>query len=94
MQTGTQDAPPVRMRTEAAAEYLSSSHGLGLEAKTLRNWRAQGRGPRCRYLGIHPLYDRDELDRWAREEALTDTNPISAGRRARRAQKLAEAAAA
>ena len=94
MQTDTPTTPPVRMRTEAAAQYLSASHGLGLEAKTLRNWRAQGRGPRCRYLGTIPLYDRAELDRWAQEEALTDTNPISVGRRTRRAQKLAEQAAA
>ena len=94
MQPDTPNTPAERLRNDDAANYLKNKHGLPIEGKTLRNWRAQGRGPRCRYLGTVPLYDRGELDRWAHEEALTDTNPISVGRRMRRAQKLAEQAAA
>lgn len=93
--TDTPTAFPVRMPTEQAAEYLAQVHGLPIDHKTLRNWRSQGtKGPRCRYLGTKPLYERQELDRWGTEEALTDTNPISVTRRARRAEKLGEQAGA
>ena len=75
------DWPP-RMRTDMAALYLSEVHGLPLEEKTLRNWRAAGRpGPVCRYLGSLPLYDRPELDRWATDDALSPVSPISRARR-------------
>jgi hypothetical protein len=75
-----------RMRTEAASRYLKDKHGLPVEEKTLRNWRASDRGPRCRYLGTLPLYDRTELDRWAEEDALQPECPT------RRTRRLARAA--
>lgn len=73
---------PPRMRTDHAARYLTEVHGLPLEEKTLRNWRASGRrGPACRYLGTLPLYDRTELDRWAESDALQAECPTRRTRR-------------
>jgi hypothetical protein len=73
---------PPRMRTEQAARYLTDEHGLPVEEKTLRNWRAGGRrGPTCRYLGTLPLYDRTELDRWAENDALQPESPTTRTRR-------------
>jgi hypothetical protein len=73
---------PQRMRTDEAAEYLREMHGLPLEGKTLRNWRASGRrGPTCKYLGALPLYERRELDRWSGEDALQDECPTARTRR-------------
>ncbi len=72
---------PPRMRSDKAASYLRDVHGLPVEDKTMRNWRAAGRGPTCRYLGIVPLYDRTELDRWADREALKEECPMRRNRR-------------
>ncbi len=80
--TAPPDDWPPRSRTELAAKYLDKVHGLPLKEKTLRNWRAIGRGPGCGYLGTLPLYDRGELDRWAHEDALQAHSPM---RRARQA---------
>jgi hypothetical protein len=82
---------PRRMPTKQAAQYLKDEHGLPLDPKTLRNWRATGRrGPVCRYLGTLPLYDRTELDRWAEEDALQPECPTARTRRiARAAQRAA-----
>jgi hypothetical protein len=78
---------PPRMRTDQAARYLTEEHGLPLEEKTLRNWRAADqRGPACRFLGTLPLYDRIELDRWAEHDALQAECPT---RRTRRIAKEA-----
>ena len=79
----TIDAFPPRMRTDQAAQYLTEVHGLPVQEKTLRNWRAGGRrGPRCRYLGTLPLYDRGELDSWVVEDALQPESPTRRTRRA------------
>jgi hypothetical protein len=75
---------PARMPTTRAALYLQEEAGLPVEPKTLRNWRALGRGPKCRYLGTLPIYERDELDRWA-QAALSDETPLSKPRRPRSA---------
>ncbi len=69
------------MNTDQASSYLKEWHGLPVEPKTMRNWRAAGRGPPCKYLGITPIYDRPVLDDWAENEALTEENPISRTRR-------------
>ena len=66
-----------RLTTDEASAYLKEKHGLPAEPKTLRNWRALGRGPSCKYLGTKPIYEPDELDRWAEEDALTDVCPTS-----------------
>jgi hypothetical protein len=75
---------PPRLRTDMAAAYLAKVHGLPVEEKTLRNWRAAGRGPVCRYLGALPLYDRTELDRWVEQDALKVESPMRRNRRAAR----------
>jgi hypothetical protein len=85
------DLWPDRMLTEQASEYLKEKHGLPAEPKTLRNWRALGRGPKCRYFGTLPIYDRPVLDRWAEEDALADENPVARTRRLRRAAREATA---
>jgi hypothetical protein len=86
------DAWPPRMRTDQAGRYLTESHGLPVQEKTLRNWRASGRrGPACRYLGTVPLYERTELDRWAEQDALQSECPT--GRTRRLARKAAQQAA-
>ena len=72
---------PTRMRCDAAAQYLKAQHGLPVLPKTLRNWRAAGRGPKCRYLGTLPIYDRIELDRWVEEDALKAECPSRRTRR-------------
>jgi hypothetical protein len=77
---------PRRMDTGEAARYLSLVHGIGVEKKTLENRRHSGRDSlRWRYFGQKPLADRSELDRYAEEDALTDTSPLS-----RRAKERAE----
>ena len=90
-ETTNSDWPP-RMRTEKAAAYLNSVHGIPAQEKTMRNWRAAektmrnwraaGRGPACKYLGTMPLYDRVELDRWAEYDALQAESPMRRNRRA------------
>jgi hypothetical protein len=78
------DWPQNKMPTDQAAAYLYKVHGLPVQPKTMRNWRAAGRGPRCRYFGTKPIYDRSELDDYA-ENALSDESPIT---RARRSAKI------
>jgi hypothetical protein len=68
---------PRRMRTDIAARYLTEVQSLPVQPKTLRNWRAAGRGPACRYMGTLPIYDRPELDLWAIEDALKSSCPTS-----------------
>ncbi len=72
---------PQRMATNQAAEYLRSVWGLPVQPKTMRNWRSAGRGPRCRYFGTQPIYDRPVLDDYAEHEALSDECPITRTRR-------------
>jgi hypothetical protein len=81
---------PRRMETKDASEYLRDEHGIPVEPGTLANMRAQRRGPRVVYFGWKPLYERDELDRWAEEDALQPESPLT--RRARvRAHRRDEA---
>ena len=81
---------PRRMETKDASEYLRDEHGIPVEPGTLANLRAQRRGPRVVYFGWKPLYERDELDRWAEEDALQPESPLT--RRARlRAHRRDEA---
>lgn len=79
------DGWPRRMRTDEAAAYLSKVHGLPTEPKTMRNWRAAGRGPECRYFGMVPIYDRPVLDSFAENDALQDESPVARTRRLARA---------
>jgi hypothetical protein len=63
---------PKRMRGGQATRYLREVHGLPIEEKTLRNKRCAGLGPRCKYFGSIPLYERSDLDTWAEGGALTE----------------------
>ena len=63
---------PKRMRSRQAAQYLREVHGIPSAEKTLRNKRCARLGPRCKYFGSVPLYERDDLDDWAENVALTD----------------------
>ena len=74
---------PERMDTNAAARYLREQHGLPTEPKTLVNRRALRKGPAVRYFGAKPLYDRVELDRWVKEEALQPISPLTRNARRR-----------
>jgi hypothetical protein len=71
--------------TEDAAGYLREKHGLPVTGKTLRNKRANRKGPACRYFGNKPLYDEAELDRYAREDALQPEPPARRNKRLREA---------
>ena len=93
-QTETPDWPS-HLKNDDAAGYLQLCHGLPITPKTLRNRRSAGTGPKCRYFGTIPIYDRSVLDHWATTEALTDESPVTRmRRRAKTARALAAAAAA
>lgn len=49
-----------KMSTRETAEIL------GVSVKTLRNWRALGKGPRPIRVGGKVLYREDEVARWER----------------------------
>jgi hypothetical protein len=49
---------PNYLRTEEMAR------AMGLEAKTLANWRGNGRGPPYYRAGRNVLYDREETLQW------------------------------
>ena len=59
-----------RLRTDAAAAFLSQLLGIDIQPKTVTNWRAAGKGPRWEYFGLIPVARKSELRRWARDEAL------------------------
>jgi predicted DNA-binding transcriptional regulator AlpA len=46
------------VRTKEAAEYL------GLQPRTLDNWRSQGRGPRYARLGCRIVYRITDLEKY------------------------------
>ena len=56
----------VPLRREAAAKYIRDTHGQPCEAKTLARLASVGGGPGYRRAGKYPLYEPDDLDRWAR----------------------------
>jgi hypothetical protein len=79
-----------RLRTEAAAKFVSGLLGIEIQPKTLSNRRAAGRGPQWEYFGLIPVVRKGELRRWVREEAL---QPQSARRRNAEARARARRAA-
>ncbi|HZQ01365.1 MAG TPA: hypothetical protein VFB13_17605 [Reyranella sp.] len=56
---------PARMRRRAASDYLHQKHGVTLSVNTLAKMAVVGGGPRYRLDGRFPIYERDELDRFA-----------------------------
>jgi hypothetical protein len=64
-----------RLRSNEAAEYLRTRHGLPISDKTLRNRRCTGTGPVCQYFGAVPLYSPQALDEWVAADAVRDQPP-------------------
>ena len=76
---------PRWLDTAQAARFATEVIGIQIEAQTLANYRAAGKGPRWKYFGQKPLTTPVEIERWATEEALTDESPLT-----RRARERAE----
>ena len=55
--------PDGRMTSQDAARYL------GVEDKTLANWRFLGRGPKAHRVGSRVFYYREDLDAYIRSAA-------------------------
>ena len=52
---------------------------LGLQVKTLRNWRLRGVGPGFYKFGAAVRYNTAELKAWAEEQRRQSTTTASAG---------------
>jgi hypothetical protein len=59
--------------TERQATQYLIDKGLPIKKRYLKDQRARGKGPPCKYFGVHALFAPPELDRWIIEVALTDT---------------------
>ncbi|WP_414899364.1 hypothetical protein [Rhizobium cremeum] len=62
-----------RLRRSEVPGYLFEKHGIPIAVATLNKMATTGGGPAMRYAGRIPLYDVEDLDRWA-EQRLT--NPV------------------
>ncbi|WP_104823908.1 hypothetical protein [Rhizobium sp. NXC24] len=54
-----------RLRRSEVPGYLLEKHGIPIALATLNKMATTGGGPAMRYAGRIPLYDLDDLDRWA-----------------------------
>lgn len=54
-----------RLRRSEVPGYLLEKHGIPIKVTTLNKLATIGGGPSMRYAGRIPLYDIDDLDRWA-----------------------------
>ncbi|WP_373413692.1 hypothetical protein [Ensifer aridi] len=54
-----------RLRRSEVPEYLLEKHGIPIALATLNKMATIGGGPAMRYAGRIPLYDVEDLDRWA-----------------------------
>ncbi len=54
------------LRRQEVPDYLKQVWGLDLRAQTLANLSSQGRPPRSHRVGRYALYDKTELDAYAR----------------------------
>jgi hypothetical protein len=64
--TGIDMTSPRYLRRRQAARYLNDDWGLPTAASTLAKKAVVGGGPAFHSAGRIPLYDRDELDRYAK----------------------------
>lgn len=55
-----------RLRRSEVPEYLMQKHGIPVALATLNKLASIGGGPAMRYAGRIPLYDVEDLDRWAK----------------------------
>jgi hypothetical protein len=60
-----------RLRRDAAAEYLGSTHGIPIAKTTLAKLACLGGGPSFQKMGRLVLYPVAELDRWAETKLST-----------------------
>lgn len=54
-----------RLRRSEVPAYLFEKHGIPIALATLNKLATIGGGPAMRYAGRIPLYDVEDLDRWA-----------------------------
>ncbi|MEY9629041.1 hypothetical protein [Sinorhizobium fredii] len=54
-----------RLRRSEVPGYLLNKHGIPIALATLNKMATTGGGPAMRYAGRIPLYDVEDLDRWA-----------------------------
>ncbi|RUM16312.1 hypothetical protein EFB14_03040 [Rhizobium fabae] len=54
-----------RLRRSEVPGYLMEKHGIPIALATLNKMATVGGGPAMRYAGRIPLYDVEDLDRWA-----------------------------
>jgi hypothetical protein len=80
----------LRLDTKGVARYLRIVHGLPVAVLTLVRQRTRGVGIRWKYLGQKPIVERNEIDRYVREDALRDVSPLRAGAQARAKRKKQE----
>jgi hypothetical protein len=73
--------------TTLAARFATEVIGIQIEAQTLANYRAAGKGPTWKYFGQKPLTTPAEMERWATEQALTDVSPLTRRARERAARR-------
>lgn len=52
------------LRREQAAQYLQERYGFGARS-SLAKWAVDGSGPKFRLMGRYPVYQPEDLDRWA-----------------------------
>ena len=76
---------PRWLDTAQAARFATQVVGIQIEAQTLANYRAAGKGLSWKYFRQRPLTTPTEIERWATEEALTGESPLT-----RRAREKAE----
>lgn len=63
--------PGIQRRLMTRAEVAQE---LGVEEKTLRNWRSRGYGPPGFRVGKAVRYRRDEVDRWLAEQEAAEAD--------------------
>lgn len=56
-----------RLRRKHVPQYLAETHGIDIAVSTLAKFASWGGGPVMRYAGRIPLYDKSELDIWAKK---------------------------
>ena len=52
--------------TQQSVEYLNNTYGIPVTKGTMEVWRSIGRGPRYRKVARWPLYDKKDLDDFAK----------------------------
>ena len=66
-----------RLRRSEVPAYLLEKHGIPIAHTTLNKMATTGGGPAMRYAGRIPLYDVQDLDRWAEERLSQPVNSTS-----------------